>query len=170
MAKSVFDIPIVNIPKVRPGQPVTAHDRNMMGDAINRIRQGVSAVAQLFPEGVIPGTLTRFTIESIQPFFLVCRNESTLESGIPVCKPPSAWPVLTRNRYGTTVAYSSFTTDGTQCTANSGSITEFLIIIEPYTVGDTIAAGRIAGGTSIGEAPDWMELGTPRLWAKKPSP
>ena len=172
--KSVFDIPIDQMPRVAAGDAIRAKDFNAVSKAIERIQKGVA-----YPQQVIPiprggsGELIACKIVSIHRNHLVCTRKDG-GGTINVARPRAARSPDSELVLAVTWNYTSYSSDFQHRTAvhsQVGGLTERQVVLREYKVNDIIRATRIAGGTdteiasaNTTEAPDYEEVHTDRTW------
>lgn len=180
MAKSVFDIPAMDMPHVAAGQPIRAKDFNTVADAVERIYKGVKPPQQLMPLSRPKGggTINIFTVVSVHEKHVTCKNDA--DEVVEVARAIDA-RALSRDEVANTVFvdYTAYNADFTQrvATLSTNPLVTETQIIQPYyrppftNEDDTVTPGSklLASGadTGIAEAPDWIEVG-PRRWQRKP--
>lgn len=186
MAKSVFDIPVTQMPRVKQGDAVRARDFNTHSEALERIYKGVVPAQQIFPTqgGVaIGGGLTLANVVAINENHLTCRiigEEETIE----VARTYLARSPATDTRQGIDFTYTNYNADFTERISTATLtpfVTETQIVFPEYVVLATVADGEpnptvepskvwisgTAGESGVSDAPDWQEIST-REWRRKP--
>ncbi|HYG73471.1 MAG TPA: hypothetical protein VEK08_00460 [Planctomycetota bacterium] len=150
------------------GDPLSADRLNEMVDSINDEGVGIDGARQRNGHG--PVRMRQFTIVSVEPDYLVCREWDGVEEYGQVLV---AKPYLLRNaitaRNGVSYTYTNTQTR----TAVQSSITETQVVIPRYVEGDIIYAARgIQGGMGMPEDVShdirWIDLNVDgRAWAKQ---
>lgn len=181
MAKSVFDIPVSEMPHVAAGQPIRAKDFNTVADAVERIQKGVKPPQQVFSDPIAKAIAAGADVQLFQlsdfatNTYLPCVQVTGEDAGstVNVAKPHDLRGVTAPNTNGYFIngalwTCSGYTQAGNRRTATSGTNNEQQVITKTYEPGDFIVAIRVGDGvTEVSQAPDWYDLNVMgRNWAR----
>lgn len=180
MAKSVFDIPAMDMPHVAAGQPIRAKDFNTVADAVERIYKGVKPPQQVFPDPIMKAAVAGADIQifQIQDFptltHLPCNQLTGADAGsvVNVAKPHDLRGVAFPNVNGYSINgvrwnCSSYQQSGNRRTATNTLVSETQVITKTYEIDDFILAVRVTEEVTQLSNIEWYDLNVMgRNWAR----
>lgn len=179
MSKSVFDIPIQNMPRVKSNDAILARDFNTHSEAIERIQKGVAPAQQILPDRVLEAVagsdVQLFQISGTPTLVsLPCNQLTGADAGstVSVAKPHDLRGVASPGTNGYFVngvfwRCSSYQQAGNRRTATNTLVTETQVITKTYEDGDFIVAVKVGEDVTQVSGLEWYDLNVMgRNWAR----